>query len=131
MLETLPHILIAAASDAPSAAGNEAASTPSLMQWPLMLLVRVGVGVLVLLFCPLLFRHAFGGKYEAGLAVLPWTLSASVWFGLLLIAQQYAWCAERSRSATLPLVVGLVANVVMNLLLLPIWGLLGAVIVWD
>ena len=47
MLDALPNMLIAAAS-----AGHDTAQAaehvPSAMQWPLMLLVRVGVGVLVL-----------------------------------------------------------------------------------
>lgn len=50
MLDALPTILIAAASDASHAAAEEASGgvgVPSLMDWPLMLLVRVGVGVLV------------------------------------------------------------------------------------
>jgi len=46
MLETLPTILIAAA-DA-GAAADAAKPEPSLMHWPLMLAVQVGVGVLVL-----------------------------------------------------------------------------------
>ena len=93
----------------------------------LITLVMLAGGVLVLLLCPLLFRYAFENKYAGGLAVLPWTLTACVWFSLLLVAQMYVWCAEKSGSATPPLAAGLAANVGLNFLLLPIWGLLGAV----
>lgn len=91
-------------------------------------LVMLVVGVGVLTFCPALFHYGFENKYAAGLAVMPWTLAACVWFALLLIAQQYVWCAEKSGSATGPLAIGLVTNIVLNLYLLPLWGLLGAVV---
>lgn len=86
------------------------------------------IGVGVLLFCPWLFEVAFHNKYAQGLEALPWTLCACVWFSLLLLAQTYVWCAERSRLATPPLAVGLVGNILLNLMLLPLWGLIGAVV---
>lgn len=85
-------------------------------------------GLVVLAFGPALFHYVFEGRYDAGLAVLPWTLTACVWFSLLLVAQTYVWCAEKSHMATPPLVAGLLINVGLNLLLLPVWGLLGAVV---
>ncbi|TWT94078.1 MurJ-like flippase [Botrimarina colliarenosi] len=90
-------------------------------------LVMLSAGVVLLALCPLLFHLAFEDKYDAGLAVMPWTIANCVWFSLLLVAQQYVWCAEKSHRATPPLVVGLVTNIVLNLLLLPTLGLLGAV----
>lgn len=90
-------------------------------------LVMLVVGVGVLTVCPSLFHYGFANKFEAGLAVMPWTLASCVWFSLLLISQQYVWCAEKSHKATGPLAVGLGANIALNLLLLPIWGLAGAV----
>jgi PST family polysaccharide transporter len=83
--------------------------------------------VVLLAVCPVLFRLAFGDKYDTGLAVLPWTIANCVWFSLLLVAQQYVWCAEKSHRATPPLVAGLIVNIVLNLILLPPLGLLGAV----
>ena len=86
----------------------------------------VGVGIL---FCgPHLFEIVLQGRYDDGLAVLPWTLAACVWYSLHLLTQTYLFCAEKTRLATVPLVAGLTANVVLNLLLLPIWGLYGAVV---
>ncbi|MEM1305117.1 MAG: lipopolysaccharide biosynthesis protein, partial [Planctomycetota bacterium] len=87
----------------------------------------LAVGCGLLLFCPLLFSAAFEGKYDAGLAVLPWTITACVWYSLMLIAQTYVWCAEKTRSATAPLIAGIASNVTLNLLLLPRFGLTGAV----
>ncbi|MEQ8846296.1 lipopolysaccharide biosynthesis protein [Botrimarina sp.] len=91
-------------------------------------LAMLAAGAAILTLAPALFQYAFENKYAAGLAVMPWTISACVWFALLLVAQQYLWCAEKSRLATAPLAVGLVANLGLNLVLLPRWGLLGAVV---
>ncbi len=85
-------------------------------------------GVCVLLFTPVLFHVVLQGKYDDGLAVLPWTLAGCVWYGLYAVAQNYLWCAEKVKLATLPLVAGLGVNVLLNLVLLPIWGLFGAVL---
>jgi O-antigen/teichoic acid export membrane protein len=85
-------------------------------------------GVGVLLFAPLLFHVILQGKYADGLAVLPWTLTGCIWYGIYEIAHNYLWCAEKTKLATVPLALGLAANILLNLLLLPVWGLLGAVV---
>ncbi len=91
-------------------------------------LVMTAGGVVVLWASPLLFLVAFDGRYDEGLAVMPWTLAYCVWYGLLLVAQNYIWCAERMKLGTLPLASGLAVNIALNLVLIPAWGLLGAVI---
>ena len=85
-------------------------------------------GVGVLWFSPLLFSVILQGKYDDGLAVLPWTLAGCSWYGFYAVAHNYLWCAEKTRQATLPLAAGLFVNILLNLMLLPIWGLLGAVL---
>ena len=95
------------------------------LQLAAVAMLACGVGVLW--FCPWLFQLAFANKYASGLAVLPWTVASCVLFALLLIAQTYAWCAERTRSAAWPLAIGLVVNVALNFAWLPVWGLTGAV----
>ena len=87
----------------------------------------LGFGVCVLFFAPLLFDVILQGKYSNGLVVLPWTLAGCVWYGVYALAQNYLWCAEKVRLATLPLAIGLVINIALNLVLLPMWGLYGAV----
>jgi O-antigen/teichoic acid export membrane protein len=91
-------------------------------------LVMLAGGVFVLWVAPTLFHYAFDGRYDAGLAVLPWTLTYCAWYGLLLVAQNYIWCAERMKLGTLPLASGLAMNMALNLVLIPAWGLLGAVV---
>jgi O-antigen/teichoic acid export membrane protein len=88
----------------------------------------LGFGVCVLLFAPWLFDGILQGKYNDGLAVVPWAMAGCIWYGVFALAQNYLWCAEKSRLATLPLAIGLVINIFLNLLLLPMWGLYGALV---
>jgi O-antigen/teichoic acid export membrane protein len=76
-------------------------------------------GLLVLWGSPLLFDWLLAGKYSDGLAALPWALVGCIWFGLFAIAQNYLWCAEHARLGTLALAVGLVLNVLLNLIAIP------------
>ncbi|MFH1919512.1 MAG: lipopolysaccharide biosynthesis protein [Planctomycetota bacterium] len=85
-------------------------------------------GVLILLAAPLLFGEFFGGRFAGGLAVLPWTLTYSVWFAMMILAQNYMLCSEKAHLPSIALLGGLVVNVGLNLLLLPRLGLLGAVL---
>jgi O-antigen/teichoic acid export membrane protein len=89
----------------------------------------LSTGAVVVLFAsPLLFGVAFGGKYDGGLVVLPLTLTYCTWLGMAYVAEKYLWCAEKIRLASFAFLCGLVANVGLNLLLLPRFGLLGAVL---
>lgn len=88
----------------------------------------VAAATAVAFAAPLLFGTAFQGKFPAGLAVLPWTLTYCTWFGMMAVAQNYLWCAEKARLASVALLMGLLLNVGLNLLLLPRMGLLGAVL---
>ena len=85
-------------------------------------------GVAILLGAPLLFHVALRGKFAGGFHILPWTLTYCSWFGLTMLVQNYLWCAEKARLASLIALSGVVVNVVLNTLLLPRLGLLGAVL---
>jgi len=91
-------------------------------------LMMTGAGVAVLLGSPVLFGWALGGKYDGGLAVLPWTLAYCVWFALSVIAQNYLLCSERVDLASCSYLAGLILNVALNVVLLPRLGLPGAVL---
>jgi O-antigen/teichoic acid export membrane protein len=81
-----------------------------------------------MLFCaPLLFEVAFQNKFAGGLVVLPWTLAYCSWFGTIAVAQNYLWCAERPGQSCVALLAGLALNIGLNHLLLPAYGLEGAV----
>jgi polysaccharide transporter, PST family len=91
-------------------------------------LVMLVGGVAVLWVSPLLFHIAFQGRYDQGLAVMPWALTYCVWYSMFVVAQNYIWCAEKTRLAALPWAAGLVLNIAVNLVLIPAWGLLGAAV---
>jgi polysaccharide transporter, PST family len=84
-------------------------------------------GACILAAAPFLFHVVLEGRYNEGLAVLPWTLAGCVWYGIYCIAQNYLWCAEKAKLATTPLGLGLLVNVILNFILLPHYGLHGAV----
>lgn len=84
-------------------------------------------GAALLVLAQPLFSRVLDGKYAAGEAVLPWTLLLCIWYSLGLLAINYLWCAEKAPLALLAMAVGLAANIALNVVLLPRWGLTGAV----
>jgi glycosyltransferase involved in cell wall biosynthesis/O-antigen/teichoic acid export membrane protein len=118
----LPHL----SHDWEAGRRERVSATMNLMLKLLGLLLFTG-SIAILLAGPFLFNVAFNGKFHGGLEVLPWTLTYCSWFGLATMAQMYLWCAERARLSCLALFIGLVTNIGLNLLLLPPYGLLGAV----
>lgn len=86
----------------------------------------VGAAML-LLAAPLIFTWAFGGKYDAGLVVLPGTLVYCVWFSMIFFANQYLLCTENAKASSIAFGAGLIANVVLNYSLAPRFGLAGVV----
>ncbi len=135
----VPFLLVAVASMAAGvilpylsqdweAGDKPAVSRRQLLTVKLGGLMLTACGALVLIGAPILFTWILRGKYDQGLAVLPWTLTYCIWFSMIVLAQNYLWCAERARLGTLSFLVGLVLNLVLNALLLPPLGLLGAII---
>jgi O-antigen/teichoic acid export membrane protein len=84
--------------------------------------------VVVLFAAPLLFDFAWDGKYAEGQVLLPLALASCGWLGLLTVAQMYLWCAERATLGCVALAIGLALNVALNLMLIPAYGLSGAVV---
>jgi O-antigen/teichoic acid export membrane protein len=77
---------------------------------------------------PLLFDVILQGKYSSGRDVLPWVLAACIWAGMGAVAFNYLWCAERLRASSIVLGGACGLNIALNLVLLPKFGLLGAVL---
>ncbi len=96
-----------------------------LKMWAILLTAGAAV---VLFVAPELFRVGFQSKFPGGLTVLPWTLTYCTWFGLSMLLQTYLWCAERASVASVIALLGVMLNVVLNLLWLPRMGLQGAVL---
>lgn len=85
----------------------------------------IGAGVLV--FSPLLFDVVLQGRYQDGLAVLPLALMYCVWFSVFVVAQDFLWVAEKGKFGVLAAAIGLAFNILLNAILIPRYGLWGAV----
>lgn len=82
----------------------------------------------ILLFAPWIFGTLLQGRYDAGLSLMPMAFVFSIWVALATIGENYLWVVERGKLAALAMGCGLVANIALNLWLIPIWGLHGAVV---
>jgi O-antigen/teichoic acid export membrane protein len=107
---------------------REAVATRLNLVLKLLGLTLTALSVVVLIGSPLLFDVALEGKYAIGQAVLPWTLAYCIWWGMSCVTQNYVWCTEKARLATLPLIAGMLLNITLNWQLLPSYGLFGAVL---
>lgn len=93
----------------------------------LMAVLLLAGSVVMLLVAPLLFGVAFQDRYNAGLPVLPYALAYCAWFSILVVVQNYLWCAEKVKLGSLALGVGLAMNILLNLVLVPRFAMPGAV----
>jgi len=85
-------------------------------------------GIGIILFAPFVFDTILEGRYDEGLSVLPMTLVYCIWFGLTCVAQNYLWVVEKGKWIALSVGVGLAINLGLNWLLIPHFGVSGAVI---
>ncbi len=81
-----------------------------------------------MLIAPWFFSQVLEDRYADGLNLMPMAFVFSIWVALATIGQDYLWVAERGKLVAVAVGAGLVSNVVLNLLLLPVWGLQGAVV---
>lgn len=123
---TLAHMVMPYLSEDWEAKRYQAVSDRINLSTKLVGLMLACGSTVIMLVSPFLFNVVFGGKYDAGYAVLPWTIAFSFWKAIANCSYNYLYCVERTRSMFLSLVIGLVANIVLNALLLPPLGLLGA-----
>lgn len=84
-------------------------------------------GAASLLLAPWLFRAVLQGRYADGQTLMPLAFLCSIWIALAGIGQIYLWVAEKGKWVGVAIGFGLLANVCLNLLLMPAWGLTGAV----
>jgi O-antigen/teichoic acid export membrane protein len=81
-----------------------------------------------MLIAPWFFAEFLENRYSDGLSLLPMAFVFSIWVALATIGQDYLWVAERGKLVAIAIGTGLVVNVILNLFLLPVWGLHGAVV---
>ncbi len=56
------------------------------------------------------------------------TMVYCFWYSMVIVAQDSLWCSEKVRLAAVAMLVGLIANVILNWICIPLWGLHGAVL---
>lgn len=93
----------------------------------LFVVAFLGGSIVLVIGSPLFFHTALEDKFGFGQAIFPWTMACAVWTGMAWIAHNWLYCAEKSRLVCVGLGVGLAANIVLNILWLPSYGLLGVV----
>lgn len=81
-----------------------------------------------LVLSPWFFRVVLENRYAEGFGLMPMTFVFCIWVSLATIGQDFLWVAEKGKWVAVAVGVGLVANVALNFLLLPMWGLQGAVV---
>lgn len=84
-------------------------------------------GVMVILFSPFLFNVVLQGRYGDGLAILPMTLTYCIWYSIAMVSLDYLWVRDKGKFIFLSISAGLIVNIVLNFLLIPAYGLNGAV----
>ncbi|GAB6187968.1 glycosyltransferase [Thermopirellula anaerolimosa] len=100
----------------------------------LRLLLKLFAGLLclgsalLLAVAPWVFGVLFAGKYPGGLEILPLTITYCLWYAMFVILQNYLICWEKASLAGAALAAGLAVNVALNAVLLPAFGLFGAVV---
>ena len=125
---TLAHLVMPYLSEDWEAGRKQAVSDRINLSLKLIGLMLSIASVSVVLVGPLLFGVIFGGKYEAGYSVLPFTIAFCFWKGIACPTDNYLFCIERTRLMCVAMACGLVANVVLNAILLPRLGLAGAAV---
>lgn len=87
----------------------------------------LGGAIVLVIGSPLFFQKALEDKFGFGQVIFPWTMACAVWTGMVWIGHNWLYCAEKSRLVCVGLAVGLVTNIVLNILWLPLYGLQGVV----
>lgn len=120
MAVTIAAIVLPHWSHAWEAGKRKEVSSQTNLSLKLISITFAAASLAVLWISPLLFGVILGGKYDAGLAALPWALVSCIWFSLYVMAQNYLWCAEQAKLGTLALLMGAIANILLNLVAIPL-----------
>ncbi|QDT10079.1 MurJ-like flippase [Planctomycetes bacterium K23_9] len=85
-------------------------------------------GAFSLLIAPWMFGTLLQGRYNDGLTLMPMAFVFCTWAAMVIVANGYLLVIEKGKLVALATGIGLTANIVLNALLLPVWGLHGAVV---
>lgn len=75
---------------------------------------------------PLLYQWLLNDKYQTGELLLPYAMTYCVWASIALVIQEYLWCAEKGYLPTACAFVALIVNAILNFILIPYFGVYGA-----
>ncbi|MEM9366306.1 MAG: lipopolysaccharide biosynthesis protein [Planctomycetota bacterium] len=93
----------------------------------LMSLVFTAGAVAVQWLGPFIFQTLLQGRYSAGLSIMPLAMCFCTWAAMVTVGQNFLWVIERGKEISIAMAVGLVSNLLLNWLLIPLMGLQGAV----
>lgn len=88
----------------------------------------LGLSVGAILTAPLLFHFVIGDRYQLAEQVLPLALAQAMWVAMFLVAEPYLLCAEKGKQLIALLILSLSINLGLNALLIPQYGLFGALV---
>ena len=84
------------------------------------------IGILMCVFAHLIFKILFTGEYEAGYIVVPYLFLAPLMQMLYQVACNQFIVIKKTWPNAFILSVGAICNVLLNLTLIPVWGIEGA-----
>ena len=109
-------------------AGRPERARRRLTDWLVgMSLIFTAGGAVVLWAAPYVFEHWLTGRYAAGQAVMPMAMCFSVWAALVAVGESHLWVIEKGWAIGVVTGIGLVVNLALNAMLIPMLGLDGAV----
>ena len=88
--------------------------------------LSMSIVVLVSLFAPLLIKIIAPVEYFEGYKIIGFLSISAVFFGFVQISQLGIYKSERTGVMTLIALACVIVNIVLNFILIPIWGIMGA-----
>jgi len=91
-----------------------------------MVIVSVAAGVLILILAEWLVAFIYGGEYQDAVGVLRVYIWGSVFAFLMIATSSYLIAENKTIFALFRNVLGMLVNVTLNWLLIPVFGIMGS-----
>jgi O-antigen/teichoic acid export membrane protein len=108
--------------------GTVEVSTQTNMSIKLVGFASLAAGLLLSMIATPLCHLLFNGKYDSSAYLVPYLVYFYLGCGTTVLLMNYYWCAGIATWSMLPLIMGSIANGVVNYLLIPDFGVAGAAI---
>jgi PST family polysaccharide transporter len=124
----IPAALAATSLPKLAAAKGDAVAFEKAAQdmYDLVASVGIGIGVFVVLMTPVLCYFLLGDSYSEIPKIMPLIAASGVIMGLGMARTQHLTVLETTRFHLVTTTAGLAVNVALNLMLIPLWGAMGA-----